>query len=34
MQIEIFENDSAFEKLKSEWNVLLQQSATHSLFLS
>jgi CelD/BcsL family acetyltransferase involved in cellulose biosynthesis len=34
MQIEIFENGSAFEILKSEWNGLLRESATDSMFLS
>jgi CelD/BcsL family acetyltransferase involved in cellulose biosynthesis len=34
MRIEIFEDASAFEKLKPEWNALLRQSATDSLFLS
>ncbi len=34
MKIEIFEDGSAFEKLKAEWNMLLHKSVTDSLFLS
>lgn len=34
MHIEVFEDGSAFEKLKSEWNLLLRSSATDSMFLS
>jgi CelD/BcsL family acetyltransferase involved in cellulose biosynthesis len=34
MKIEIFKDGSVFEKLKSEWDGLLHQSATDSMFLS
>jgi len=34
MQITVYEDSSAFELLRDEWNVLLQRSATNEVFLT